>query len=199
MKPLFIDLPEEIKTSHLKLVMPRAGYGATLHAALMDGYEDYVKWLGWPATPPSVEQAEADCRTHHADFILRNFIRYLILETESGDIVGRCALPSFQANWAIPQFGISYFIRKSARGKGYATEAAYALACLSFDVLKARKVEIHTDVENTASAEVPKKLGFELEYTQKGGWPRPDNALATLQTFSCFSKDALPKMSVEYN
>lgn len=138
MTPLFIDLPEHIETPHLTLQIPKAGFGQKLHEAIMDGYSDYVTWLAWLETPPTAHDVEGDCRKHHADFILRSFIRYLILEKSTGEIVGRCAYPSFQVQWDIPQFGISYFIRKSARGKGFATEASLALSHLSFDLLKAK-------------------------------------------------------------
>ena len=43
----------------------------------------------------------------------------------------------------------SYFIRQSQRGKGFATEAAHAMALLAFKILKARKVEIYCDAENS--------------------------------------------------
>jgi hypothetical protein len=35
---------------------------------------------------------------------------------------------------------------------------------------------------------IPQKLGFKLEYTQRGGWPRPDGSLAILQTYSLFAE-----------
>ena len=152
--------------------MPEANWGEKLHKAIIDGYDDYIEWLSWPETPPSEESVEVDCRKHHAEFITRDCIRYLIVDKATGDIVGRCAFPPLQANWAIPQFGISYFIRKSARGKGYATEASKALTEIAFEKMSAKKVEIHCDEYNVASYRVPEKLGFELEYTQKGGWPK---------------------------
>ena len=62
------------------------------------------------------------------------------------------------------------------------------MAMLAFSVLKAKKLEISCDIENVASTHVPLKLGFKLEYTQTGGWPRPDGKLATLQTYSLFSE-----------
>ncbi len=151
MNRILIDLPEVIETPRLKLQMPKAGFGEKLHAAIADGYEDYVKWLNWPATPPTKQVVEEDCRKHMAEFILRDFIRYLIIDKTTGDIIGRCAFPPFQANWLVPKFGISYFIRKSSRAKGYATEAIYAMAILAFRDLKARKLEIYCDEENLAS------------------------------------------------
>lgn len=193
MSKILIDLPELIETQRLKLQMPKAGFGTKLHAAISDGYEDYIKWLNLPTNIPTEQTLEEECRKHMADFILREFIRYLIIDKSTNEVVGRCAFPSFQANWQIPQFGISYFIRKSQRGKGYATEAVHALSQLAFRNLKAKKLEIYCDSENIASTKIPLKLGFKLEYTQKGGWPRQDGKLAELQTYSIFSENELIK------
>ncbi len=198
MNPILLDLPETIESPEILLQMPKAGFGKELHQAIMDGYEDYVKYLNWPATPPALEAVEEDCRKHHAEFILRSFIRYLIIEKKSGAVIGRCGFPALQINWQIPQFGISYFIRKSYRANGYATIAAHMLALLAFEKLKARKVEIYCDAENVASIKIPLKLGFQLEYVQKGGWVRTDGELANLQTYSVFSRDSLPFLDLYY-
>lgn len=194
MEKIFIDLPETIETERLILQMPKAGFGLKLHEAIIDGYPDYIKWLSWSKTVPTIEMIEEECRRHHADFILREFIRYLIIEKDTQRIVGRCAFPSFQANWSIPQFGISYFITQNCRKNGYASEASQAMVELAFDVLSAKKVEIFCDSENVASTMIPKKLGFALECVTKGGWPRHDRTLANLQCYALFSKNDLIKL-----
>lgn len=196
MNRILIDLPETIETKRLILQMPKAGMGKKIHEAILDGYEDYIKWLAWPTTPPTVEAVEEDCRKHHALFILRDFIRYVVIEKETGQVLGRFGIPDFQANWAIPLFGISYFIRKSQRSKGYATEATGALVRLAFETLKAKKVEIQCDAENVASTMVPQKLGFKHEFTRLGAWPRPDDKLAEIRTYSMFSVNELQSTSV---
>jgi RimJ/RimL family protein N-acetyltransferase len=198
MNPILIDIPEVIVTPRLKLQMPKAGFGEAVQQAIADGYEDYMRWLSWPAGIPTAEAVEIDCRKHQAEFILRDFIRYVVIEKESGQVVGRCGFPPFQANWKIPQFGISYFIRKSQRSKGYATEASHGLAMLAFNVLKAKKVEIYCDLENIASTKIPLNLNFKLEYSQRGGWPRPDGELAHLHTYSCFSVEDLPQRDIKW-
>lgn len=198
MNPILIDLPETIETTRLRLLMPKAGFGEKLHSALVDGYEDYVKWLSWPTTLPTISEVEEACRKHQAEFILREFIRYIIVDKANAQVIGRCAFPSAQSNWQVPQFGISYIIRASQRGKGYATEASHALALVAFKILKARKVEIYCDAENIASNKVPLKLNFQLEYTQKGGVPRYDGALTELHTYSLFSPDELPAWEVKW-
>ena len=197
-KPILLDIPEVIETPNLLLVMPQAGYGSKIQEAIVDGYEDYVKWLAWPPTAPTVLAVEEDCRKHHAEFITREFIRYIILEKSTNQVVGRCAFPPQQLMWTIPQFGISYFIRKNARNKGYATEAAHALTVLAFRILKAKKVEIYCDSENTASQRTAQKLGYILECSKKGGWPRPDGQLAELQTYSLFTENLLPNWDVQF-
>jgi RimJ/RimL family protein N-acetyltransferase len=199
MNKLLIDIPEVIETPRLKLQMPKAGFGQKVHAAISDGYEDYIKWLHWPKAIPSIEMLEAECRQNHADFILRELIRYLILDKQTEEIVGRCAFPPVQTNWTIPQFGISYFIRGSQRAKGYGTEATHAMALLAFRRLNAKKVEIYCDSDNLPSTKIPQKLGFQLEYTQKGGWLRQDGKLAELQTYSTFSEQSLPHLEVAWD
>jgi len=196
--PILINIPEKIETSNLILQIPKAGDGAELHKAISDGYEDYVKWLAWPSTLPTAEAVEIECRNHRAEFILRSCIRFIITEKKSGTIIGRCAFPPLQVMWSIPQFGISYFIRRSARRHGYATEAAHALSVLAFRVLEARKVEIYCDAENETSQKIPHRLGYFLECTKKGGWPRTDNKLADIQTYAIFSQDQLPKWPVRW-
>lgn len=166
---------------------PKAGDGEAVHKAILDGYEDYIKWLCWPQTPPTIEEVEIECRKHQAEFILRDCIRYLIIEKESGRVVGRCAYPPVQVYWNIPQFGISYFISASFRKRGYASEAAYYLAHNAFDNMNAKKVEIYCDVKNEASNLVPQKLGFVEEYRTKGTWPSTDDSLAEICCYVAFN------------
>lgn len=199
MNKLLLNIPLLIETPKLKLQLPTQGQGDLLYSAIRDGYEDYIKWLHWSPTIPSHEKIEEECRKHHAEFILRECIRYLIVEKETNEIIGRCAFPPTQTNWMIPQFGISYFIRKSKRRKGYATESAHALTHLAFSILKAQKVEIHCDQDNYASTQVPLKLGFTLEYTQKGNWLTDEGKLANLNTYSIFNFEDLPQLEIKYN
>lgn len=196
MNKILLDIPEQIETNRLLLQMPKAGFGKKLHKAITDGYDDYIKYLNWPKEIPSEESIEIECRKHNAEFITRECIRYLIIEKETGQVIGRCSFPPLLTVWTIPQFSISYFIAKSKRGKGYATEASHALTLLAFKLLKAKKVEIYCEVENVASNIVPKKLNFQLEYTKRGFWPRPDGQLATLNVYSIFGEKDLPELSV---
>lgn len=191
MNKVLIDLPEKVESDRLILVKPTATMGSSVYEAILDGYADCIKWLGWPSAKPTIEAVEADCRVHEAEFILRDNIRYIIIEKETHNVVGRCAFPAVQALWHIPQFGISYFIRKTAQNKGYATEAVRLMTRIAFDNLNAKKVEIYCDKSNIASQRIPLKLGYKLEYEQKGSWLTDEGSLADLQTYAIFSKSDL--------
>jgi RimJ/RimL family protein N-acetyltransferase len=196
---LLLDIPEQILTPRLILRVPSPGDGPPLYEAIRDGYDDFVKWMNWPAELPSPTSVEADCRKHRAQFILREDIRFLIIHKETHEIMGRCGYPPFQSNWKIPLFGISYFLARRFRGQGYAQEAAIALSRYAFEVLKTRKVQIQVDPENVASLKIPQNLGFILEAQQKGCWPRKDKKeLADLWTYALFDSAALPFLEVKW-
>lgn len=192
MTPHPTDLPEKIETERLTLHKPDVRFAEQLHTAILDGYDDFVTWLSWSHTPPTLEEVKAECRQQHDTFISREYIRYIIVEKATEKVVGRCAFPSFQADWQIPQFGIAYFIRKSAQRKGFATEAVGAMTRLAFEKLHAKKVVIYCDIDNAASIKIPEKLNFTLDCTKKGGWPKANGELADLHTYSLSSKDKLP-------
>ncbi len=67
--------------------------------------------------------------------------------------------------WAIRAFEIGYWIRTSAEGHGYVTEAVQLLTALAFEHLGANRVEIQADPYNARSWRVPERLGFPLEGT----------------------------------
>jgi len=53
MNKILIDLPKLIETPRLKLQVPEAGFGKEVHQSIIDGYEDYLKWLNWPKDEPT--------------------------------------------------------------------------------------------------------------------------------------------------
>jgi ribosomal-protein-serine acetyltransferase len=198
--PILLDLPTYIETPRLILRPPQAGDGPGIYKAITDGYSALVKWLNWPSNIPSKEQVEIEARIHQAKWILREDMRFVCINRESGEIMGRMAYPSIQTNWDIPIFGISYFMSKSHQRLGYTQEAVNALTRYAFEVLDAKKVEIKCDVENPASIGIPKKLGFKLEARQKGVWPRKDkHELAEIVTYARFDMINLLPLEVRWS
>jgi ribosomal-protein-serine acetyltransferase len=58
---------------------------------------------------------------------------------------------------------IGYWIGSKSQGKGLVTNSVKALLNIAFKELDLNRVAIQCAVSNTASANIPKKLGFTLE------------------------------------
>jgi RimJ/RimL family protein N-acetyltransferase len=70
-----------------------------------------------------------------------------------------------------PELG--YRLRRSAWGKGYATEVSRALVRSAFDQLGARRIYAETMAVNTASRRVMEKAGLRWVRTFHEDWPEP--------------------------
>jgi RimJ/RimL family protein N-acetyltransferase len=82
------------------------------------------------------------------------------VERASGSVVGGCGYKGPPDADGVVE--ISYGIDPAYRGRGYATEAAGALAQFAFASGRVRLVCAHSRPENTASACVLEKSGFRL-------------------------------------
>jgi RimJ/RimL family protein N-acetyltransferase len=61
---------------------------------------------------------------------------------------------------------IGYWVHIAHTGRGVATTAAAALTDVAFSLPATERVEIHCDEANTASAAVPRRLGYRLAYVR---------------------------------
>lgn len=162
--PLLVDVPTRIETSRLILRPHRAGDGPILHEALVESLAElrrFLWFLPWIAEEQTPEQAEIRCRKSEANFLARTDLAFLAFEKTSGNLVGSVGL--HRTDWTVPKSEVGYWVRRSAAGKGYATEGVQAVVACAFDKLGARRVELVTDEENVASRKVAERCGFELE------------------------------------
>jgi len=89
---------------------------------------------------------------------------FSILDPAQSRVLGAAGLafvePALAAILGSDVVELGYWLRADATGQGFATEATGALAELAFSRLGARRVAICHDPANTASAGVPRRLGF---------------------------------------
>lgn len=76
-------------------------------------------------------------------------------------LVGACSVTVIDSTKKMAAIG--YVLNSKFWGRGYATEAANALAKFAFEVLGMEKLMATCDALNTASESVMKKLGMQLE------------------------------------
>ncbi len=100
--------------------------------------------------------------------------------------------------WDIPAAGIGYMVRKSAQGRGFATESTNALLRFAFNALGMKRVAIAHAEGNEASAAVIRKLGFHFEAFEKYGTYLPDRRAVNKFSYARFDADGLPDLAVKW-
>ena len=125
--------------------------------------------------PSSVE----DARQHLVDYqqVYRDdgFARWAVVEDATGDWLGWCGLRRENED----EVDIGYRFRRSAWGRGFATESARACLAYGFDVLALPRIVATVHVDNARSMRVLAKIGLRLESdTTFGGMPAKKWALA---------------------
>jgi RimJ/RimL family protein N-acetyltransferase len=163
MDPILIEVPEALYTERLLIAAPRAGLGPSMSLAVAESFGRLSPWMPWAQQVPSVEDSEAVVRRQMADFILRRDLPYQFYdrEPEGRRLLGGTGL--HRMDWRARRFEIGYWIRSSAEGRGYVSEAVDALAAMAFENLQARRLEIRMDEDNLRSRAVAERCGFALE------------------------------------
>ena len=176
--PLLVPVPPLIETRRLVLRSFRGADAPALHSALAESVNELRRFpwfLPWVAEEPTLQAAELRCREAGANFLLRTDLPYLGFERETGRLV--CSMGLHRTDWQLPKTEVGYWVRTSEAGKGYAREGVAALASWALDQLKAKRVELVTDQENTASRRVAEACGFVLEGTLHNVQASPDGTL----------------------
>lgn len=195
--PLLIDIPMPIETDRLIIRAPRAGDGPAVTAAQEETWEDLTRWMDWAkGEKPRADENEARLRRASADFILRTDLMMLAFDRVRGLPVVFTGL--HRMDWQRGEFEIGYWVRTSARGQGYATEAANALTRFAFNALSARKVVITHAEGNDASAAVIKRLGFPREVLARLGTTLPDGRVVDQYKYARLDTNGLPPLDVRW-
>lgn len=163
--PVLIQVPEQILTERLVIAAPRVGLGQALNAAVCESLAELKPWMPWAQTAPSIEESETVLRHQLAKFILRSDLVYQIYARAADGTPGRLlgGTGLHRLDWTVRRFEIGYWLRSSAQGQGYMSEAVQALSRMAFEQLQARRVEIRMDPNNLRSRAVAERCGFEFE------------------------------------
>ena len=108
--------------------------------------------------PQTLEQKVQLLRVFRGQFDRGENFVYGLFSADESEVVGGSGLHP-RAGDSI-SLEIGYWIRASAIGQGYATEASAALARVGLELCGADRIDIRVDPENERSAAVPRKLGF---------------------------------------
>ena len=172
--------PEQVVAGPLVLRRVHADDAGAIAVAVRGSLEHLRPWMPW-ATPDAADLRSQLVRVAEADELWESgtgFIYVMIARDTSppgpgasgmvsdpdGEFVGTIGLHRRPADDAVE---IGYWTVAAKTRRGYATAAARAMTQVALALPGARRVEIHCDEANTASAGVPRKLGYRLDRVEK--------------------------------
>ncbi|HEX8998074.1 MAG TPA: GNAT family N-acetyltransferase [Ktedonobacterales bacterium] len=156
-----------------------------LWEALQESRDNLRPWL--PFADESADQLRDWLARVVSKWYTRELMGMGIVERESGRLVGNLGL--MVHSWNVGSFEIGYWLRASAEGHGYMSEAVRLVTDFAFDHLDANRVQIRCDVDNTRSAAVPRRLGFTLEGRLRRDMAAPDGRIRDTFVFSMIRDD----------
>jgi ribosomal-protein-serine acetyltransferase len=158
---ILLDVPLQFETERLLLRAPQFGDGAMVNAAIRESIESLGKWLWWANHIPEVAETEENARKNRAKFLLREAFTFYLFNKKSKDFIGTCSL--LRIDWRVRRLEVGYWIKQSASGNGYMTEAVNGVTRFGFHYLEANRIEIRCDTRNIASRGVAERCGYHQE------------------------------------
>lgn len=165
------------------LVRPHRETDAEEHFAAVEESREYLlPWLPWASGYTSVDDSREFINRCIARWYQRADFIVGIWDHRTGRFLGGSGLDP--QNRDVPSYEIGYWLRRSAEGHGYMTEAVKLLADYAFDSLGAQRVYIRCDARNVRSAAIPRRLGFPLEGRLRGDGIATDGSIRDTLIFS---------------
>lgn len=158
-----------------------------LHEAVAESRDHLRPWLPFADEHQSAEESLDWIIHQEANWLLREQLPLSVWERASGRFLGGTGIHIH--NWETRSFEIGYWLRASATGHGYMTEAARLVSDYLFNELAPTRVEIRCDERNLASAAIPRRLGYHQEGRLRNHGPASDGTLRTTLIFSMIPED----------
>lgn len=160
--PRLLNLPLRLEGERVLLRPYAPGDGGRFFAAIDEDRADLGQWMAWPATQHlNVGDAESYVRNMAGKWLTREALILGIFSKDGQTLYGGTGFHGF--DWRVPSLEIGWFLRKSARGQGLATEAIRLACRLAFEHVGANRVWGSVDVLNAPSWRLAERAGFTRE------------------------------------
>ena len=158
-----------------------------LFEAVAESRDHLRRWLPFADEHQTVEESRDWIIHQIANWVLREDMNVGIWEAATNRYLGGSGF--HPRNWETRYFEIGYWVRASAEGQGYITDAVKLQIDYVLNSLKATRVEIRCDERNVRSAEVARRLGFVQEARLRNEQLAPDGVLRNTLIFSLIPTD----------
>ena len=181
--PLF----DELQGERVVIRPYRESDAQALMEAVSESREHIRPWLPFADAYQTVEETQDWIIQQQAKFLLREDMTLGFWDKASHKLLGGIGLHI--RNWKARSFETGYWLRVSATGHGYVTEAVKLLTEYLFTHLAANRVAIRCDARNTHSAAVAQRLGFVLEGRLRNEGVDPSGGLRDTLVFALIPSD----------
>jgi RimJ/RimL family protein N-acetyltransferase len=186
--PVLLDLPTSLETERLAMRPPQSGDGLQVLGAVKESLPELRRFLAslpWVAGEQTPESSETWCRTSQANFVARKDLPFLLFEKATGDLVGAAGL--HRMVWETPKAEVGFWVRTSRARNGFVSEAVLVLTRYAFIHLRAVRVELITDEENSRARKIAERCDFKLEGTLRHERRAPDGTLRSTCVYARLS------------
>ena len=182
-----IPLFDELRGEHVIVRPYRADDAQALYEAVAESREHIRPWLPFADEHQSVDESRDWIIHQEANWLLREQMPLSVWECETGRFLGGTGIHPH--NWETRYFEIGYWLRASATGHGYMTEATRLLTDYLLNELAATRVEIRCDERNIPSAAIARRLGYVQEGRLRNDMLASDGSLRNTLIFSLTPED----------
>ncbi len=182
-----IPLFKELRSERIIVRPYRESDAQSLFEAVAESRDHLRPWLPFADEHQAVEESRDWIIHQIANWALREDIVLGIWEASTKRFLGGSGL--YPRNWETRYFEIGYWLRASATGHGYITEAVQLLTDYAFSALAATRVEIRCDERNVRSAAVAQRLGFVQEARLRNEQLAADGGLRNTLIFALIPTD----------
>lgn len=152
--------PESVDAGMLVLHRISADDAVPLAAAVGASLDHLRPWMPW-ATTDAADPRNQRIRVAEANEMWELGTDYIYsVIAEDGAVAGAIGLHRRVGDGGIE---IGYWIAAQYARRGFGTAAAAAVTSVALGLPGVKRVEIHCDEANTASAAIPRKLGYRLD------------------------------------
>jgi ribosomal-protein-serine acetyltransferase len=158
-----------------------------LHQAIAESRDQLLPWLPWADGHRTIDETRDFIARAEANWRLGEDANVGVFLRDGLAVLGGIGL--HPRNWEVPSYEIGYWLRTSAEGHGYISEAAALLTNLAAMRLGANRVEIRCDERNVRSAAVAERLGFVREGLLRNQARTPTGGLRATLVFALTPAD----------
>jgi RimJ/RimL family protein N-acetyltransferase len=154
-----------VATARLALRCFAPSDAPVLKASIDESRAHLAPFMPWARVEQSLEETYALCRRFRGLFDLDQDHHFIVFDSAETSVLGGAGLHPRVGPGALE---IGYWIHGAHLRRGLATEVTAGLTRVGFEILGLDRIEIHVNVANTASAGVPRKLGYVYEGVARG-------------------------------